>query len=311
MQSSKPNPSRSLFPFVSLNNFSQENYLDLLKTAKCLSLSELSSRPQGTAALLFFEPSTRTRLSFELALKAEGYLTISIESGSGTSIEKGETLEDTLFNVAAMGVDLLVVRTNESFPYLEVAEQVRQPILCGGWGRRAHPSQALLDALTMQDLGLDFAELRVLIVGDVLHSRVFSSHLELSQILGYQMAVCAPDNLRSPTVGLKHFENLAEGLEWANVVMGLRYQKERHTEAHAFTEIKTKFGLNSQSLKALAPRSLILHPGPVEFGLEMEREVLKDPRCRIWQQVENGVRVRRSLVRWVSELNRQQMEKGE
>ncbi len=302
MLSSKANPSRShpFKPFVSLKNLNRESYLELFKVARSLSLTQLEPTQKHSAALLFFEPSTRTRLSFDLALKAEGFATIVIESGAGSSIEKGETLEDTLYNIAAMGVDILVVRANESFPYLEIANQVRQPILCGGWGKRAHPTQAMLDALTLQEIAPDFRDLRLLFVGDVLHSRVFSSHRELSQILGYEIAVCGPAGMTpSSEVCPKQFLTLSEGLKWSTAVMALRYQKERHSGSYSFAEIKEQYSLNAQALAQLDAQGLILHPGPIEFGLETERETLQDPRCRIWQQVENGVRVRRALVRAV------------
>ncbi len=268
--------------------------IDLAKSAKVAN--------RKRAALLFFEPSTRTRLSFELAFKQEGFDVIAIEGTERTSLEKGETFLDTVLNIEAMGIDAFVIRGDANFPFLEVSKFVKAPIYCGGWGSMAHPTQALLDALTLRELRPQLADLKVLFVGDVLHSRVFSSHAELSQILGYRIGVSAPSFLL-PTSDSKvsrsvdnQFEKLEDGLKWADAVVFLRYQKERHSQGYGFDNIKIEFGLNPIRQKLLKQNALILHPGPVDFGLELERKVLSDKRCRIHEQVANGVRVRRALV---------------
>ncbi|WP_374029735.1 aspartate carbamoyltransferase catalytic subunit [Bdellovibrio bacteriovorus] len=249
-----------------------------------------------TGALLFFEASTRTRLSFETACARLGIYSLLIEGKAGTSLEKGETLEDTVLNVAAMNPEFLVIRCGDGLDLASLSAKVKMPILNAGWGKRGHPTQALLDAYTIRKhLGKCEGQ-RVLIVGDVRHSRVAASHFELAKKLGYEVALCGPQGFLPETADMKIFSSLQEGLSWATVAMALRVQLERHEHQVSLADYRDKYGFTKKNLAALAPQSLILHPGPINQGTELDAEILQDPRCQVLDQVSNGVLIRQSLI---------------
>src|SRR5437868_12290905 len=217
-----PHPSASLIEISNLS-FSQIDSL-------FLSALEFSRNPGGktvpssTAALLFFEPSTRTRFSFETAAARLGMHPLVLEGAQGTSLKKGESLEDTVLNIAAMEPDVLIIRCGDEVNLKALQDQVRMPILNAGWGKKGHPSQALLDALTMKAQGRDFKKERLLVIGDAKHSRVISSHFQLAKILGYEIAVCAPPEFLPENNSVRHFTDLQEGMAWATSLMALRMQ---------------------------------------------------------------------------------------
>lgn len=255
---------------------------------------------KGTAALLFFEPSTRTRFSFEAASSRAGIHPLILDGGIGTSLEKGETIEDTIHNINAMRPLFFVIRCNDQTNLEDIAARLEVPLLNAGWGRRGHPTQALLDALTLHEKWGNLRGKRILFVGDIRHSRVAASHRELKNILSYEMAYCAPaEFLPVDTEDVQVFSNLEQGLKWADAVIALRVQKERHDNENLFLieDYRESFGLNSFRLKTLKADGLVMHPGPVNYGIEIETEVLNDPRCCILKQVENGVFLREALIR--------------
>lgn len=255
---------------------------------------------KGTAALLFFEPSTRTRFSFEAACSRAGFHPLILDGGIGTSLEKGETVEDTIFNINSMRPLFFVIRCNDQVNLAQVAEQVGVPVINAGWGRQGHPTQALLDALTLSEKWTDLTQKHVLFVGDIKHSRVVSSHVELSKKLGYKIGFCAPAELLPADTGdVQLFNRLDEALQWADAVIALRVQKERHDNENLFMieDYREGFGLNLFKLKHLKADAIIMHPGPINYGIEIETEILNDPRCAILKQVENGVFLREALIR--------------
>ncbi len=272
-----------------------------------LSSGVYHSGYKGTAALLFFEPSTRTRFSFEAASSRAGIHPLILDGGIGTSIEKGETVEDTILNIEAMRPLFFVIRCDDQIDLEKIQKKLDRPVINAGWGRRGHPTQALLDALTVYEKFGTLKNKNVLFVGDIKHSRVVSSHLELSQILNYHVAYCAPDDflpLASSEFSQtqpRQFSKLSEGLQWADVVIALRVQKERHESENIFLieDYRENFGLNSVQLKALKNEALIMHPGPINYGVEIELEIVNDPRCVILKQVENGVFLREALLRQI------------
>lgn len=310
---------KSKSSLITLRHFDQTR-LDFL-FSKALELKKnfiahgLSSGPyhsgyRGTAALLFFEPSTRTRFSFEAACSRAGFHPLILDGGIGTSLEKGETVEDTIYNIQAMRPLFFVIRCNDQINMEEIGNTLSVPVLNAGWGRRSHPTQALLDALTLREnwgaSGSGAEGLRgkkVLFVGDVKHSRVVASHRELAGILGYEIAFCGPPSFlpegTGEAGGPRGFEKLAEALQWADAVIALRVQKERHDNENLFLleDYRESFGLNPEALRQLKADGLILHPGPVNYGVEIETEILADPRCKILKQVENGVFLREALIR--------------
>ncbi|MBC7466891.1 MAG: aspartate carbamoyltransferase catalytic subunit [Bdellovibrio sp.] len=254
-----------------------------------------------TAALLFFEPSTRTRFSFEAACARAGYHPMVLDGGIGTSLEKGETVTDTILNIEAMRPLFFVIRCNNDLNLQEVAKGLSVPVINAGWGLQGHPTQALLDTLSLFEKWQSLTKKKILFVGDVKHSRVVASHFELSQILNYEIGICAPTEFLPTSEkheNFKYFEKLEDALEWADAVMALRVQKERHDGSFFdVVNYRKKFGLNSERLSKVSPKTLIMHPGPINYGVELEKEVLNDPRSLVLQQVENGVFLREALIR--------------
>lgn len=257
---------------------------------------------RGIAALLFFEPSTRTRFSFEAACARSGVYPLVLSGAAGTSLEKDETLEDTILNIEAMKPLFFVIRAPDALNMREMAEKIHTPIINAGWGMQGHPTQALLDMLTVYENFKTLEGKKVLFVGDIKHSRVVSSHLELSRILGYQVGYSCPANFLPTGVGrdVMYFSQLKKGLQWADAVVTLRVQKERHGGAKFSVEdYKAQFSINKATLEYLNTDGIIMHPGPINYGIELEKEVLQDPRSQILKLVENGAFVREALIRQV------------
>jgi|GEM_PF-264740 len=281
------------------------------------SAGDLASRKLGTTSaspqsrivsLLFFEPSTRTRMSFEIAASRLGYQVQIMDSASSTSLSKGESLVDTVLNVLAMRPDALIIRYGNSAELDQLLPTLQVPVLNAGSGVVSHPSQALLDALTIRQNLHQVRGQKVLIVGDIRHSRVASSNFELLIRLGAEVGVCGPQEFLPlasdlPT-SVRLFEDLDEATAWATVYMALRIQLERHVDGQvsrlscnlSLDNFHTQFGLNPRRLKILRKDAIILHPGPINHGVELSREAIHDSRARILNQVENGVYIRAALL---------------
>ncbi|MGZ3803289.1 MAG: aspartate carbamoyltransferase catalytic subunit [Pseudobdellovibrionaceae bacterium] len=291
-------------PFSSLIEIAN---LDLSKIeALFLSALEFSRNPATsnfaakTAALLFFEPSTRTRFSFETAAARLGLHPLLLDGASGTSLEKGESIEDTVLNISAMEPSAMVIRCGDEVDLYSLQKKLKVPILNAGWGKKAHPSQALLDALTLKANGRDLKKEKLLVVGDIKHSRVMSSHFQLAKILGYEIGVCGPQEFLPENPSGVHFTNLMEGLSWATSVMALRVQHERHSEKYSQKNLgasyREQYGLSLQKLKSWKSDGLVMHPGPVNYGVELDLDVNQDPRCKILEQVKWGTYLRQALL---------------
>jgi len=288
--------NKSILDLLSL----EKNKIDsLFSTADKIAKGELSLDSKGfgkTGALLFFEASTRTRMSFETACARLGIHPLLLDGKSGTSLEKGETLEDTVLNVDAMKPEFLVIRCGDDLDLKSLSQKVQSPILNAGWGKKGHPTQALLDAYTIRrNLGSCDGK-KVLIVGDIRHSRVAASHFELSQKLGYEVALCGPQDFLPENPPVRVFSRLAEGLAWADAAMALRVQLERHAVKYSLQDYRDQYGFTVKNLKHLSSHALIMHPGPINQGTELDSEVLQDSRSRILEQVSNGVLIRQSLI---------------
>ncbi|AZZ35865.1 aspartate carbamoyltransferase catalytic subunit [Bdellovibrio sp. qaytius] len=264
---------------------------------------------KGIAALLFFEPSTRTRFSFEAACARSGVHPLVLSGSAGTSLEKDETLEDTILNIEAMKPLFFVIRSPDTLDMRQMAESIHTPIINAGWGKQGHPTQALLDMLTVFEKFNGVEGKKILFVGDIKHSRVVSSHLELAKVLGYKIGYACPANFLPSTVGrdVMYFSQLKEGLQWADAVVALRVQKERHIKsgsgadgtAFSVDNYKKQFSINNTTLEDFRSDGLLLHPGPINYGVELEKEVLQDSRSQILKLVENGAFVREALIRQV------------
>lgn len=253
-------------------------------------------------ALVFSEPSTRTRMSFQVAAARLGMRSVALDNPQNASISKGETLEDTFRNIAAMMPDLMVVRYNTNLDADAAIKDLPCPVISGGIGTSEHPTQALLDAFTIKEFRGKIKGEKVLIVGDVKHSRVANSNLTLLRRLGAEIAYCAPEHFEPDNEiwkGVQSIPNLNEAMKWATVVMGLRVQKERHQGTNisvSMAEYRERFRIGGDVLSHFASDGILLHPGPVIRGVEFSAFVLNDKRCKVLDQVTNGVFVRASLM---------------
>ena len=261
-------------------------------------LSVLHGRTQIN---LFFEASTRTRTSFELAGKRLGADVINM-SVEGSSIKKGETLIDTAMTLNAMRPDVLVVRHPDSGAVALLAQKVDCAVINGGDGSHEHPTQALLDALTIKRRKGRLGGLVVAICGDILHSRVARSNIQLLGIMGAQIRVVAPPTLLPPAadrLGVEVHHDMREGLAGCDIVMMLRLQSERMHGAFvpSLREYFRFYGLDAEKLAAAKPDALILHPGPMNRGVEIDTDLADDiDRSAIAEQVEMGVAVRMACL---------------
>jgi aspartate carbamoyltransferase catalytic subunit len=253
-------------------------------------------------ASLFFEPSTRTRASFELAAHRLGATTLNLEAERSSAV-KGETLEDTLLNLQAMGVDAFVVRHAEAGVHARLARvaQAGVAIVNAGEANVSHPTQGLLDALTIRaHKGADFSTLTVAICGDILHSRVAASAASVLTTLGVgELRFVAPPGFQPPAAdGQRLFDDVDAGIAGCDVVMMLRIQRERigSTDAPDDAEYHRRHGLTAARLARAKPDCIVMHPGPVNRGVELASEVMDGPRSVILEQVANGVAVRMAVL---------------
>lgn len=256
-------------------------------------------------ANVFYEASTRTRSSFEVAAAGLGAHVLNW-SVTGSSASKGETLVDTARNIAALGPSVIVVRHQHSGAAALVARSVACAVINAGDGQHEHPSQGLLDAFTLwRRWGQSVEGRRVAIVGDILHSRVARSNLHCLKALGARLVFCGPPTLLPPqldSLGVDVTTELDRALDGADAVMMLRIQKERQSDAlfPSAAEYHARWGLTSARAAALKPEAVVLHPGPVNRGLELSPEVADGQRSLILEQVENGVAVRKAILEAVS-----------
>ena len=254
-----------------------------------------------SVANLFFEPSTRTRNTFEIAAKRTSAKTINVDLANSAT-KKNETLMDTMHTLKAMQIDMFVIRHQQNGLPHRVAENLEGvSIINAGDGINAHPTQALLDMLTIRQYKKSFDSLSVAIVGDIRHSRVARSDIQAMKTLGTtDIRLIAPDTLhyKEETPGLERFDNLEEGIEGADVIMSLRLQKERMIAADIPDEQTyfDAFGITTQNLKLAKPDAIVMHPGPVNRGIELSSEVADGPQSVILQQVTNGIAVRMAVM---------------
>ena len=254
-----------------------------------------------SVANLFFEPSTRTRNTFEIAAKRTSAKTINVDLANSAT-KKNETLMDTMQTLKAMQIDMFVIRHQQNGLPHRVAENIEGvSILNAGDGINAHPTQALLDMLTIRQHKKSFDSLSVAIVGDIRHSRVARSGIQAMKTLGTtDIRLIAPETLhyKEETPELERFASLDQGIEGADVIMSLRLQKERMIAADIPDEQTyfDGFGLTSENLKLAKPDAIVMHPGPVNRGIELSSEVADGSQSVILQQVTNGIAVRMAVM---------------
>ena len=254
-----------------------------------------------SVANLFFEPSTRTRNTFEIAAKRTSAQTINVDLANSAT-KKNEPLMDTMHTLKAMQIDMFIIRHNQNGLPHRVAENIEGvSILNAGDGINAHPTQALLDMLTIRQHKKTFDKLSVAIVGDIRHSRVARSGIQAMKTLGTtDIRLIAPETLhyKEETPGLERFDNLKKGIEGADVIISLRMQKERMVAADIPDEQTyfENFGLTNEALKCAKPDVILMHPGPVNHGIELESSLVDGPHSVILQQVTNGIAVRMAVM---------------
>ncbi len=291
---------------IGIRDLTKEDIELILTTAD--SFKQVINRPikkvpslrDITIANLFFENSTRTRLSFELAEKRLSADVVNFSAAS-SSVKKGETLVDTVNNILSMKVDLVVMRHPNPGAAKFLSERVNAKIINAGDGTHEHPTQALLDAYSIREKLGSVEGKKVVIVGDILHSRVALSNIYCLQKLGAEVMVCGPTTLIPKYIhelGVKVEHNLRKALEWCDVANMLRIQLERQDIKYfpSLREYSMQFGLTKEILDSLEKEIVIMHPGPINRGVEITSDVADSKQSIILQQVENGVAVRMACI---------------
>jgi aspartate carbamoyltransferase catalytic subunit len=284
-----------------------EDISTILQTAQ--QFKEVLQRPikkvpslrDVTIVNLFYENSTRTRISFELAEKRLSADTINFSS-SGSSVSKGETLLDTVNNILSMKVDMVVMRHSASGAPHFLARHIPAAIVNAGDGINEHPTQALLDGFSIMEKFGTLRGVRVAIIGDIMHSRVAQSNIHLLKKMGAEVIVCGPPTLipkyTEEAFGIPVEYNLRKALEWCDVANVLRIQLERQNQVlfSSLREYSLAYGINRRLLASLSKKITIMHPGPINRGVELDSDVADGEQSIILQQVENGVAVRMAVL---------------
>ena len=292
---------------LGIKNLTQQDISLILQTAQQFKdvlqrpIKKVPSLRDVTIVNLFFENSTRTRISFELAEKRLSADTINF-SASGSSVSKGETLLDTVNNILSMKVDMVVMRHSASGAPHFLSQHIPAAIINAGDGINEHPTQALLDAFSILEKHQTLEGIKVCIVGDILHSRVAQSNIYLLKKMGAEVTVCGPPTLIPKYID-KAFDvrveyNLKRALEWCDVANVLRIQLERQNQVlfSSLREYSLAYGINKRILADLPKRITIMHPGPINRGVELDSDVADSDQSVILQQVENGVAVRMAVL---------------
>ena len=292
---------------LNLSHLKEQDILELIELANNFKSEDLIEYrhenlfPDKKVASIFCEPSTRTKLSFEIAACNLGakFIDFNIEN---SSIQKGETLEDTIEAMMLMGIDLCILRHSDSAIHELAKAFPEMQFINAGEGSIAHPSQALLDLMTIQESKEAFKDLKITIVGDLDHSRVVSSFLEAIQIVGYKsITFCGHPDLCKTFLEnpVGNFEpELNTALQDADVVIALRIQNERLTEKLSISasDYVERYQINVDSLQVASPDMILLHPGPVNFGIELNKDVSALENCKIKNQIFNGVGMRMAIL---------------
>lgn len=294
--------------------------LDTAQSFRDVSKREVKKVPAlrgRTVINLFFESSTRTRTSFEIAAKRLSADAINI-SVATSSVSKGETLLDTARNLEAMAPDCIVIRHSMAGAPQHLARMGNAPIVNAGDGSHEHPTQALLDALTIREHKGRIAGLKVAIIGDVLHSRVARSNVHLLTKLKASVSVAGPGTLVPGELaelvdnGLRVEKRVEDAIDGADVVMILRIQRERQQEAFfpSMREYAVHYGLHANHLRLAAPNAIVMHPGPMNRGIEVSSEIADSAQSLILDQVTNGVAVRMAVLYLLAGAHTESEEKG-
>ena len=283
---------------LTLNTLSVEKIQEIIDRAEEFKQGYQLSFSNKKVATLFFENSTRTHYSFHCALVNLGINVIDINT-QGSSVAKGETLYDTIRTLESLGVDGVVIRHSKD-EYFKELEGINIPIFNGGDGKSNHPTQSLLDLLTIYEEFGKFEGLKCCIVGDIAHSRVAHTNIEVMKRLGMEVYISGPEEFNDNSAA---YLPLDEAIETMDIIMLLRVQFERHTQGMSMSieEYHQKYGLTVERMERMPEKSIIMHPAPINRGVEIADECAECPKSRIYKQMTNGVFVRMAVVSKVFE----------
>jgi len=278
---------------LTLKDLSTEKIMELIKYALKLKKGFRISYPDKKVVTLFFENSTRTQYSFQCALMNLGIKVVDFDTQL-SSIAKGETLYDTVRTFEALGVDGVVIRHSKD-EYFKELENIKIPIFNGGDGKSNHPTQSLLDLMTIYEEFGKFEGLKCCIVGDILHSRVAHTNIEVMRRLGMDVYISGPEEYNDNSA---EWIPLDEAVKTMDIVMLLRVQFERHQEKMNITveEYHEKYGMNSKRVSMMKDNAIIMHPAPINRGVEIADDVAECEKSRIYKQMTNGVYVRMAVI---------------
>ena len=280
--------------FLTLSKYTHNDFKEIFKRIENKDFCSLKNK---TYAMMFFENSTRTHYSFIKAAQDLGANIIDFNA-VGSALSKGESFYDTIKIFESFNVDGVVIR-NSQVRYWEKLKSIDLPIINAGDGSGSHPSQALLDLYTIYENHKRIDNLKVLIIGDIKHSRVASSHIKLLRKIGSHVDLSGPNEFKiNDPNWIDEFDSKIHEYD---VIMLLRIQYERLNIEYEKKDYNLNYGLNAERLKKLNDNCIILHPGPFNMHVEVTKDVLKDKRCKIWKQVENGVEVRKMIFTLVNE----------
>ncbi len=297
--------------FLEIAQLSSDEIYGLIKDAIAFKKKAFSCQLSNhTAALLFYENSTRTRISFEMAAKQLAMQVIQVDT-TRSSESKGEAIDDTLRNLTAMGIRYFVIRHAQDCLPVELAERLSDlPIhlINAGDGKRAHPSQAMLDMMTILSYKPNLRKIKISLVGNLRHSRVANSFVSICEKMGVGELVLVSPKIWAPealTFG-KWTDDLTMGLQDADIVMGLRVQKERLAaeDVMDLQDYQQAFRIDEIKMKLAKPDAIVMHPGPVNRGIEMTSEVIDSPQSKILEQVTNGVFMRMAILNALANTER-------
>lgn len=283
---------------LNLDSFTVEEINEILDKAQAFKDGkQVNYEGKKVIANLFFEPSTRTHYSFDMAALKLGCKTQNFNAGD-SSLKKGESLYDTVKTFEMFGVDAVVIRHKENEYYKQLEGKLNIPILNAGDGTGNHPSQSLLDLLTIRQEFGKFEGLKIVIVGDIKHSRVAHTNIEIMKKLGMKVYTSGPEEYREEGYD---YVKLDEVIDEVDIVMLLRVQHERHRDKMKLTELEYNrdYGLNEARVKKMKKESIIMHPAPFNRNVEITDDVVECEKSRIFKQVQNGVFVRMALINMV------------
>ncbi|RKQ37416.1 aspartate carbamoyltransferase catalytic subunit [Oceanobacillus halophilus] len=285
--------------FISADQLSKEEIFNVLQRAEYYRLKNYKIKDQVFVANLFFEPSTRTKMSFTVAQKKLGLEVLDFHSES-SSVLKGESLYDTVKTFEAIGANMLVIRHESDKWFKDLENKLSIPIINAGAGKAEHPTQCMLDLLTIYQEYASFKDLKVAIVGDIKHSRVAKSNMQALQKLGAEVYLCAAPGFEDDDLPGTYI-SMDEAVEICDVMMLLRIQHERHVHKTETSNYLDLYGLTRLRERKMKKHAIIMHPAPINRGVEIDSDLVECSKSRIFKQMANGVYIRMAIMMYLLE----------